>query len=62
MACKKSEIAAAINSFATARATNDPNLVAMAGSVVQQLLDTLEFSPEEVSETEVVTGSQETAS
>lgn len=62
MACKKSEVAAAINSFATARATNDSNLVAMAGSVVRQLLDTLEFSPEEVSETEVVTDSQETAS
>ncbi len=62
MTCKKSEIAAAINSFATARATNDPNLVSMSGSVVQQLLDTLEFSPEEVSETEVVDDSQESES
>ena len=62
MACKKSEIAAAINSFATARATNDPNLVVMAGAGVQQLLDTLEFSPEEVTETEVVDDSQESAS
>jgi hypothetical protein len=62
MACKKSEIAAAINSFATARATNDPNLIAMSGSVLQQLLDTLEFSSEEVSETEVVEDTQKTAS
>ena len=62
MACKKSEFVASINSFATARATNDPNLMTMAASVVEQLLDTLEFSPEEVSETEVVSDTQEAES
>ena len=62
MPCKKSEIVTAINSFSAARATTDVKLIQMAGQVLQQLIDTLEFSPEEVSKTEVVKDTQETAS
>ena len=57
MACKKSEIISAINSFGSARATGDGNLIAFAGNLIGQLLDTLEFepeAPEETTETEVV--------
>ena len=57
MACKKSELLSAINSFASARATGDQNLVAFSGQLVQQCVDTLEFDNEdkaEAVETEVV--------
>ena len=47
MACKKSELVSAINSFASARATGDGNLVAFAGNLVGQLIEQLEFDPEE---------------
>lgn len=47
MACKKSELIAAINSFGAARASGDPNLVAYAGNLVGNLLETLEFDAEE---------------
>jgi len=47
MACKKSELVSAINSFATARATGDGNLIAFSVNMIGQLIDTLEFEPEE---------------
>ena len=47
MACKKSELISAINSFGAARATGDGNLVAFAGNLIGQLIETLEFAPEE---------------
>jgi hypothetical protein len=53
MACKKSELVSAINSFATARATNDSTLVNFSAALVSQLIDTLEYDPEEVIEDEV---------
>lgn len=56
MACKKSELISAINSFGTARATGDGNLVVFAGNLIGQLIETLEFAPEEVEE-----GSEEPA-
>jgi hypothetical protein len=47
MACKKSELVSAINSFGSARATGDPNLVNFAAGLIGQLIETLEFAPEE---------------
>ena len=46
MACKKSELVSAINSFATARAANDANLIQFSGQLVGQYIETLEFEPE----------------
>ena len=46
MACKKSELIAAINSFGAARASGDPNLISFAGNLIGQYIDTLEFGPE----------------
>jgi hypothetical protein len=50
MACKKSELISAINSFGSARATGDGNLIAFSANLIGQLIDTLEFAPEEVEE------------
>ena len=50
MACTKAELISAINSFGAARATGDGNLVAFAGNLIGQLIDTLEFAPEESEE------------
>ena len=47
MACKKSELVSAINSFGSARATGDGNLIAFSANLIGQLIDTLEFAPEE---------------
>jgi hypothetical protein len=47
MACKKSELVSAINSFAAARAANDANLVQFSGQLLGQYLETLDFDPEE---------------
>ena len=47
MACKKSELVSAINSFGSARATGDGNLIAFSVNMIGQLIDTLEFEPEE---------------
>ncbi len=59
MACTKAELISAINSFGAARATGDGNLVAFAGNLIGQLLETLEFSTEEqeeapITKTEIV--------
>jgi hypothetical protein len=50
MACKKSELISAINSFGSARATGDGNLIAFSANLIGQLIDTLEFAPEETPE------------
>lgn len=47
MACKKSELVSAINSFGAARATADNNLIAFAANLISQMVETLEFAPEE---------------
>jgi hypothetical protein len=61
MACTKAELISAINSFGAARATGDGNLVAFAGNLIGQLIETLEFAPENqeeeaavIAETEIV--------
>lgn len=47
MACKKSELISGINSFASARTTGDSNLIAFSVDLIQKLVDTLDFDPEE---------------
>tara|TARA_R110000868_G_scaffold57832_1_gene178451 strand:- start:369 stop:551 length:183 start_codon:yes stop_codon:yes gene_type:complete len=58
MACKKSELIQAVQTFGNARASNDANLVQFAANLLTQYVDTLEFAEEEVKEevtaTEVV--------
>ena len=50
MACKKSELISAINSFAAARASNDANLIQFSGQLVGQYLETLDFAEEETTD------------
>jgi hypothetical protein len=50
MACTKSELISAINSFGSARATGDLNLINYAGRLIGELVDSLEFAPEELEE------------
>ena len=52
-ACTKEELVQAINTYATARATSDPNLVQFAGNLLNQYLETLHFKETEA-ETEAV--------
>ncbi len=47
MACKKSELAQAINSYTSARVSGDPNLVNFASQLLTQYMDTLEYDAEE---------------
>ena len=47
MACKKSELVSAINSFGAARSTADGNLVNFSARLIGELMDTIEFDPEE---------------
>lgn len=47
MACKKSELVSAINSFAAARSSGDGNLIAFSGQLVEQFVNSLEYAPEE---------------
>lgn len=47
MTCKKSELISAINSFGAARASGDGNLIAFSGNLIGQLIETIEFEPEE---------------
>ena len=54
MTCKKSDLVSAINSYAAARASGDGNLINMSAGVLGKIIEDLEFAPEEVSETEVV--------
>ena len=52
MACKKSELVSAINSFGAARGTGDGNLVAFSARLIGELLETLEFDSEDEPTTE----------
>ena len=54
MACKKSDLISAINSFGAARATGDANLIQFSGNLIGQLIESLEFSLEETVQPEVV--------
>ena len=47
MACTKTQLVSAINSFGSARATGDGNLIGFSANLIGQLIDTLEFAPEE---------------
>jgi len=47
MACKKSELVSAINSFASAKLSNDRNLLNFSVKLVSDLVETLDFAPEE---------------
>lgn len=57
MACTKSALVSAINSFGSARATGDVNLIRFAANLIGEQLETLEFAPEETEtqETEIST-------
>jgi hypothetical protein len=52
MACTKSQLVSAINSFGSARATGDGNLIAFSANFIGQLIDTIEFAPEEEAQAE----------
>ena len=52
MACKKSELVSAVNSYASARVSGDANLMNFSAQLLQQFVDTLEYAPEEVAEEE----------
>ncbi len=52
MACKKSELISAINSFGAARAVADANLITFSGNLIGNLIETLEFAPEETKESD----------
>jgi len=47
MVCKKSALVTAINSYVAARLTNDNPLINAAASMLQPLLDSIEYAPEE---------------
>ena len=46
MACTKRQLVDLINSYATARATGDGNLINMSAQLLQAAVETLEFEPE----------------
>ena len=50
MACTKTELVSAINSYASARITNDANLIQYSGDLVSKLVETLEFAEETIDE------------
>lgn len=47
MPSKKSELISAINSFGAARASGDSTLIVFAAKLIGDIIDTLEFAPEE---------------
>lgn len=61
MACTKSQLVSAINSFGSARATGDGNLIAFSVNMIAQLIETLEFEPEEIPAEETATAEAEPA-
>jgi hypothetical protein len=52
MACKKSELIAAINSYVSARLTGDTPLINAAAAMLQPVLDSLDYASEEESQSE----------
>jgi hypothetical protein len=59
MACKKSDLISAINSFGAARATGDANLIQFSGNLIGQLIEFLEFAPEEWKDEAIAPGEEE---
>tara|TARA_R100001163_G_scaffold65237_2_gene61731 strand:+ start:63 stop:245 length:183 start_codon:yes stop_codon:yes gene_type:complete len=59
MACKKSDLITAINSYAAAKATGDSTLLALSVNLLQGMLDTLEFEEENIPVNNAVTDSTE---
>lgn len=47
MACKKSELITAINSYVSARLTGDAPLIGAAANMLQPVLDSLDYAPED---------------
>jgi spore coat polysaccharide biosynthesis protein SpsF (cytidylyltransferase family) len=47
MACKKSELISAINSYVAARLTGDSPLINAAAAMLQPALDSLDYASEE---------------
>ena len=54
MACKKSELVSAVNSYANARVSADVNLINFSAQLLQQMIETLEFAEEEEEAKEAV--------
>jgi len=52
MACKKSELVSAINSYASARASGDINLINFSTQLVQEYVETLEYADEDENSSE----------
>ena len=48
MACKKSDLITAINSYAAAKTTGDSTLLALSVNLLQGLMDTLQFEEENI--------------
>ncbi len=44
---KKSELLQASNTFATARVSQDPNLISFSANLLQQFVDQIDFEDEE---------------
>jgi len=59
MACKKSDLVSAINSFGSARVSGDANLISFSVDLLGQLIETLEFAPEEPVETKEEASAEE---
>jgi len=59
MACKKSDLITAINSYAAAKPTGDSTLLALSVNLLQGMLDTLEFEEENIPVNNAVTDSTE---
>ena len=51
MACTKSQLVSAINSFVSARLSGDGNLINFSANLISQCIDSLEFAPEEIETT-----------
>jgi len=47
MPCKKSEFISMLNSYVIARSTNDLGLITLSGNALKELVDGLEYGPEE---------------
>lgn len=47
MACKKSELVSAINSYASARVSGDANLMNFSASLLEKMIESIEFAEEE---------------
>ena len=47
MACKKSELMSVINSYTNARLSGDANLINFSANLLSQVIESLEFNPEE---------------